>query len=123
MMKKLLIASCLALTSCAAVVPAIPTVIDIVGDIAAKGDVVVVKGTQALLIAEYGYEAIGKTILPLLGTKIKGEQAAQVQRINREIFGALEKGKSASSDAARALEAAKAMRGIAQLEGIKKETS
>lgn len=79
------------------------------------------KGTQALLIAEYGYEAIGKSILPLLGIKIKGTQAAQVQRINREIFGALEVGKNASSDAAKAVQAAKAMSGIAQLESIKQE--
>jgi len=92
----------------------------VVEAIVTQGDTVLVKGKQSLIVAEYAYNGAAAVVLPMLESRaIHGENATRVRAVNQFINEWLEKGYAASTDAERALAAAKVMQGVTQLEAIK----
>jgi hypothetical protein len=111
-MRKILLAVALA-TSTVACVP-IGT-----GDIASVSDRVMLRGTQALIVAEYAYNSAGTVALQLLNSGvIRGENATRVGQINRIATNALIAGKNAQSDGERAKQAAIVMNVVTELRSI-----
>ena len=114
MKRMMILCASLALSACGVgAVSTIPTVIDA---ISSKGDTVVVRGTQALIVAEYAYNAAGNAILPLLqnGT-IRGANATRVRELNRRVTALLIQAKEVQSEGDKAAIAAEILRAVAEL--------
>ncbi|MES2903224.1 MAG: hypothetical protein V4696_03480 [Pseudomonadota bacterium] len=116
----LVVASSVALTSClGAAVGAVGVASDLIGKVTAAGDVVQIRGTQALIIAEEFYQPANR--LALTAVRSGGLPDATVLRIrdlNRKITAAFVAGKEAKTDASRAVEAAKAMTSVLELRSL-----
>lgn len=111
-MKKLFLAVALATAS----VPLITAC----ATVQAPSEQVVLRGTQALIAAEYAYNGVGQIILPLLrnGT-IKGADATRVREINAKATQLLIAGKAAKDGFAQADIARQLLELVSQLNTIK----
>lgn len=108
-MKKILLAVALA-TSTAACIPT-PT-----SDVESVSNHVVLRGTQALIVAEYAYNSAGTIALELLRSGvIRGENATRVGELNRIATNALIVGKQARTDAEKAKAAADVLAAVTSL--------
>lgn len=123
----LIAAASVSLSACAAL-PAISTASSIISGIGSAGDKVVVRGTQALLVGEYAYNAAatavnetGKACLkaPSLPCPISANDAGKVRELNAQATAVLVKGKAARDDAARAIAGRDLMAIVAQLDAIR----
>lgn len=93
------------------------------GLITVVADKVVVKGTQALIIANLVYQSVGTPVAVALEQNVLPQPVEdQVKALDRTVIAALVAGRNAQEDAGKAREAAKALDGLAmmsRLTGIK----
>lgn len=124
----LIVAAGLAASACAAL-PAISAASSIVSGISSAGDTVVVKGTQALIVAEYAYNsaataanATAKACLevPSLPCPITPARATQLRALNSKATAILVEGKDARDDASKAIAARDLMAIVATIDSLRK---
>jgi hypothetical protein len=87
--------------------------------IQATGDKVVLKGTQALIIAHLTYQSVGEAALAGRRTGlISDAQWATVKQYDNVVYSYLQKGDAAQSGAEKAANAASALDAIYQLKAL-----